>query len=160
MPHTDPKAQATSLPYPYEPPTQPMSAAAFGPVFKAMAWFILLALMVWCWRLKIDWRSAQGTWLAVVWAMLAFMVWHIQRSRIVLDHLAIEQSWMWRRRVTLGELAYVKIMRIRGLEHLVAPRIYVRNLGGKFTFFYCHDRAMLDEFARIAQALRQHEQRV
>jgi hypothetical protein len=36
----------------------------------------------------------------------------------------------------------------------------VRNLGGKFTFFYCHDRAMLDEFARIAQALRQHEQRV
>ena len=160
MPSTELNEQAPALPYPYQPLAQAMDASAFGPVFKAMAWFIVLALMAWFWRLDIDWQSGQGAWCAMVWAMLAFMVWHIQRSRIVLDHEAIEQSWMWRRRVTLGELAYVKIMRIRGLEHLVAPRIYVRNLGGKFTFFYCHDHAMLEEFTRLAQALRQHEQRV
>jgi len=136
-----------------------MQAAAFGPVFKTLAWTILLALVVWFWRLDMDWASRQGAFSAMVWAMLAFMVFHIQRSRIVLDHQAIEQSWMWRRRVTLKELAFVKVMRIRGLEFLIAPRIYVRNLGGTFSFFYCHDRALLDEFSRLAEALKRHEQR-
>ena len=162
MPHTESNESnepTTALPYPYQPPARAMSAAAFGPVFKAMAWLIVLALLVWFWRLEIDWSSRQGLWCSVVWAMLTFMVWHIQRSRIQLDPEAIEQSWMWRRRVALRELAYMKIMRIRGLEHLVAPRVYVRTLGGAFVFFYCHDRGMLAEFTRIAQALHQHEQR-
>jgi len=150
---------AFSLPYPYQPPAQPMSAPAFGPVFRTLAWSIVLALLVWFWRLGMDWTSRQGALSAVVWAMLAFMVFHIQRSRILLTPDAIEQTWMWRRRVMLKELAFVKVMRIRGLEFLVAPRIYVRNLGGTFTFFYCHDSALLDEFARLAEALKQHEQR-
>ena len=91
--------------------------------------------------------------------MLAFIAWHIQRSRIILDSVAIEQTWMWRRRVALQELALVKVIRIRGLEHLIAPRIYVRNLGGKFTIFYCQDRTMLEEFARLSEALKRHEYR-
>jgi hypothetical protein len=91
--------------------------------------------------------------------MLAVIVWHIQRSRIRIDQEAIEQTWMWRRRLALRELAFIKVMRVRGLEFLIAPRIYARNLGGTFAFFYCSDRAMLDEFARLAEALRQHEQR-
>jgi len=149
-----------ALPYPYQPPAQAMGAPAFGLVFKMLAWAILLALLLWFWRLGMDWASRQGAWSAVVCAMLAFNAWHIQRSRIHLTTEAIEQSWMWRRRVTLRELAFVKVMRIRGLEWLIAPRIYVRNLGGTFTFFYCHDRAMLDEFGRLADALKWHEQRV
>lgn len=160
MPLTSDDKQPAGLPYPYQPPAPPLIAQAFGPVFKTMAWFILLALLVWFWRLDLDWMSRQGGWCAVVWAMLAFMVWHIQRSRIVLDAQAIEQTWMWRRRTPLKELAFVKVIRIRGLEFLIAPRIYVRNLGGTFTIFYCHDRALLQEFARLAEALKQHEQRI
>ena len=148
------------LPYPYRAPAQPMQGPAFGPLFKALAWAILLGLLAWIWRLDFAWGSTQGAWVALAWGMLAFIVWHIQRSRIQIDQNAIEQSWMWRRRIALRDLAYVKIMRIRGLEHLVAPRLYVRNLGGTFTFFYCHDRAMLEEFTRLAEALRQHEHRV
>ncbi len=147
------------LPYPYQPPAQTMSGHAFGPVFKALAWFILLGLLVWIVRLDFDWRSSHGVLVAVAWAMLAFIVWHIQRSRVRLDGQTIEQSWMWRRRMALRELAFIKVMRVRGLEFLIAPRIYARNLGGTFAFFYCHDRALLDEFTRLAQALRQHEHR-
>lgn len=149
----------TPLPYPYQPPPQAMNGQAFGPVFKAMAWSILLTLLVWIWRLDFDWRSSQGALVAAAWAMLAYIVWHIQRSRIVLDAEKIEQTWMWRRRLALRELAFIQVMRVRGLEFLIAPRIYARNLGGTFTFFYCSDRAMLDEFARLAEALRQHEHR-
>ena len=148
-----------ALPYPYQPPAQPLRGPAFGPVFKALAWLILLGLLVWVWRLEFDWSSRQGALVVVAWAMLAFMAGHIQRSRIVLDQEKIEQTWMWRRRMALRELAFVKVMRVRGLEFLIAPRIYARNLGGTFTFFYCSDRAMLDEFARLAEALRQHEHR-
>ena len=147
------------LPYPYEAPVQAMTGQAFGPVFKMLAWSILLALLVWIWRLDFDWRSSQGALVAAAWAMLAFMAWHIQRSRIRLDQEAIEQSWMWRRRLALRELAFIQVMRVRGLEFLIAPRIYARSLGGTFTFFYCSDRALLDEFARLAEALRQHEHR-
>lgn len=148
---------APVLPYPYQPPAQTMSGQAFSPVFKTLAWAIVLGLLVWIGRLNFDWRSSQGAWIAVAWAMLAFIVWHIQRSRIVLDQEAIEQSWMWRRRLALRELAFIQVLRVRGLEFLIAPRIYARNLGGTFTFFYCHDRALLDEFARLAEALKQHE---
>ena len=147
------------LPYPCTPPGQPMSGPAFGPVFRLLAWSILLALAVWIWRLQPDWRSSQGAWVGVAWAMLAFICWHIQRSRIVLDGEKIEQTWMWRRRMSLRELAYLKVMRVRGLEFLIAPRLYARNLGSTFSFFYCADKAMLDEFARLAEALRQHEHR-
>ena len=155
-----PQNEASSaLPYPYQPPAEPMLAPAFGHVFKTLAWAIVLALLVWFWRLDIDWQSRQGALSAVVWAMMAFTGWHIQRSRITLGPDAIEQSWMWHRRVTLRELAYVKVMRVRGLEFLIAPRIYVRNLGGTFSFFYCHDSRLLDEFSRLAEALKQHEQR-
>lgn len=149
----------SSLPYPYEPPAQAMHGQAFGLVFKTLAWLILLALLAWFWRLDIVWQSRQGALCAVVWAMMALIVWHIQRSRTTLDSEAITQTWMWRRRVPLKELAFVKVMRVRGLEFLIAPRIYVRNLGGTFSFFYCHDRAMLEEFVRLAVALKQHEQR-
>jgi hypothetical protein len=141
------------------PPDSALSASAFGPVFKAIAWLILVALLVWFWRLDLNWASSQGAWCAVVWAMLAFIAVHIQRSQIRLDGQAIEQTWMWRRRMALHELAFMKVMRIRGLEHLVAPRLYVRTLGGSFAFFYCSDRALLDEFARLAQALQHHAHR-
>ena len=59
--------------------------------------------------------------------------------------------------MALREFAFLKVMRVRGLEWLVAPRIYARNLGGTFVFFYCYDRALLDEFASLAEALRRHE---
>ena len=156
MPHHD---VPSPLPYPYAPPDRALRAQAFGLVFKTLGWSMVLALLIWFWRLGIDWSSRQGALCAVVWAMLAFMIFHIQRSRIVLDGKTIEQTWMWRRRMALHELAFIKVMRVRGLEFLIAPRIYARNLGGTFSFFYCSDRAMLDEFARLAEALRQHEHR-
>ena len=115
-----------------------------------------LGLGVWSLRLDIDWGTSHGGWVALVWAMLTCIAVFIQRSRTVLDAQAIEQSWMWRRRVGLHELALLKVMRVPGLEFLIAPRIYVRTLSGRFQFFYCHDRAMLEEFARLGQALQQH----
>lgn len=144
------------LPYPYEGPAQALSGAAFGPLFKALAWAMSLGLGAWTWRLEMDWRSSHGAWVALAWAMLVCIAWFIQRSRTTLDAQGIEQSWMWRRQVALRELALLKVMRVPGLEFLIAPRIYARTLSGRFHFFYCHDRRVLEEFGRLSEALRQH----
>ena len=37
-------ATATALPYPYVPPQPALQGAAFGPVFKTLAWGIVLGL--------------------------------------------------------------------------------------------------------------------
>ena len=34
-------ASATALPYPYVPPSPALQGAAFGPLFKALAWAIV-----------------------------------------------------------------------------------------------------------------------
>ena len=144
------------LPYPYEGPAQALAGPAFGPLFKALAWAMSLGLVAWTWRLGIDWRSSHGAWVAVACAMLVCIAWFIQTSRTQIDAQGIEQTWMWRRQVALRELALLKVMRVPGLEFLIAPRIYARTLSGRFHFFYCHDPRVLEEFRRIAVALRDH----
>ena len=151
----DAPPQARTLPYPYQPPAQAMIGPAFGPAFKLLTWTILLALAVWIARLDFDWRSSQGAWVAVAWAMLAFIAWHIQRSRVRIDSQMVEQSWMWRKEMGLQDLLLVQILRVPGLDWLIAPRVYVRNMTGKFAFFYCSDPALLAELQRLSQTLVQ-----
>ena len=54
----------------------------------------------------------------------------------------------------LRELAYGKIIRVRGLEWLIAPRLYVRTLMGKFAVFYAADPKMLAQFERLVLELK------
>lgn len=159
MPENPAARNPGTLPYPYNPPLEVITGRSFGPVFRALAWMILLSLLAWVWRLGFDWQSTHGAWVGVAWIMLAYIVVHIQRSRIRLDGECIEQTWMWRRRMALRELAFVKIMRVRGLEFLIAPRIYARSLSGTFVFFYCYDQTLLKEFDCLARALKLHEHR-
>jgi hypothetical protein len=67
----------------------------------------------------------------------------------------IHQSWLWDKQMELRELAYAKLIRIPGLDWLIAPRLYARTLNGKFAVFYTADRAMLEEFERLVQELRE-----
>jgi hypothetical protein len=57
-----------------------------------------------------------------------------------------------------GELAYAKLMRIRGLEWLVAPRFYVRTLVGKFAVFYVTDATVIEECERLSAELKAFRQ--
>jgi len=55
----------------------------------------------------------------------------------------------------LGELAYGKLIRVRGLDWLIAPRLYVRTLMGKFAVFYAASPAMVAEFERLVAELKE-----
>ena len=58
----------------------------------------------------------------------------------------------------LGNLAYAKLIRVRGLDWLIAPRLYVRTLDGKFAVFYAASPQLLKAFERLGSSLKTFRQ--
>jgi hypothetical protein len=93
-------------------------------------------------------------WPIAALAIMAYTWWHIQTSKTTLTSDELLQTWMWNKKMALGELAYGKLIRVRGFDWLIAPRLYVRTLMGKFAVFYAADGKMLDEFERLVRELQ------
>jgi hypothetical protein len=53
----------------------------------------------------------------------------------------------------VDELAYAKLIRLRGFDWLIAPRLYARTHGGKFASFYASTPDVLAQFESISQKL-------
>ena len=115
------------------------------------------------WMFKL-WRGpsdalGMSTAAALGWplprlAIMLYTWWHIVTSRTTLTAEELHQGWVWDKNMELGELAYGKLIRVRGLDWLIAPRLYVRTLLGKFAVFYAADPAMLAEFERLVAELK------
>lgn len=91
-------------------------------------------------------------------AGMALMVWtwfSIMRSRTRLDATGLHQRWIWDKNMAYDDLAYAKLIRIRGLDWLIAPRVYVRTLMGKFSVFYGATPQLLADFERLVVELRE-----
>jgi hypothetical protein len=146
-------------PFRFTPSTGPIEGPAFSVVFKLLALAIVIGSAAWFVRLWMDGKVAGGTvsiltWFLAALAMMAYTGWWIVRSRTRLDGQALHQSWMWDKKMDLRELAYGKLVRVRGLEWLVAPRLYVRTLTGKFAVFYAADPRLIADFERLVVELR------
>ncbi len=140
-------------------PTQPgASSPAFSVAFKALATLIVALGATW---LASLWRAgALGTgsssglvWLLSGLALMLYTWWHILRSRTRVDETALYQSWVWDKQLELRELAYCRLIRVRGLDWLIAPRLYARTLMGKFAVFYATDPVLLADFERLVREL-------
>lgn len=117
-------------------------------VFGAAAWLVLL------WRSgKLGSGSSLAGWFVAGEAMMLYTWWCIVRSVTTLAGDEIRQTWMWTKRMELRELAYVRVIRVRGLDWLIAPRLYARTLLGKFAVFYAAEPQMVAEFERLAAQL-------
>ncbi len=86
---------------------------------------------------------------------MAFTLVSIYRSKTTLTDNTLKQTWIWDKEVVLPELVYAKLIRIKGLDWLIAPRLYVRTMMGKFTVFYTADKAMIAEFQKLVIAIQQ-----
>lgn len=138
-----------------------IGAAAFSRTFKALAILMVLgcgAALVWLWRVDQHVSSMGVSWFSAGWLLMAITGWFILRSRTGLDSLGLHQSWIWDKRMPFGELAYGKLIRVKGLEWLIAPRLYVRTLDAKFAVFYAASPALLAEFERLCAELKQFRQ--
>ncbi|MDB5873421.1 MAG: hypothetical protein JWQ07_2863 [Ramlibacter sp.] len=136
-----------------------MQGPAFSPFFKLLAGALVLGISYWFVRLGLDGKVVGGavsimSWFLAALAMLLYTCWHILRSVTTLDGERLQQTWVWQKKMDLRELAYGKLIRVRGLEWLVAPRLYVRTLMGKFAVFYAADPRMISEFERLVAELK------
>lgn len=140
-------------------PGAPVEGPAFSLAFKLIATVIVGACAL---GLAQSWRagslgSARTGGLGWFIAGMVLMAWTwiaILRSRTRIDGKGLYQRWIWDKHMTFDDLAYGKLIRVRGLDWLIAPRLYVRTLMGKFTVFYGATPQLVAEFDRLVKELR------
>ncbi|MBC7600004.1 MAG: hypothetical protein H7238_13435 [Polaromonas sp.] len=147
-------------PFRFQPNTGgPVEDAAFSPLFKLLATAIVGGCAFWLARLLTSGALATPRTTGVVWfvaglTMMGWTWWHILRSRTRISSEGLHQGWIWDKHMPFDDLAYGKLIRVRGLDWLIAPRLYVRTLMGKFMVFYGASPALVAEFEQIVKELK------
>jgi hypothetical protein len=145
-------------PFRFEPAGGAHEGAAFSLPFKAQGVALELLPAGWLASLWTQGKAPGGAvsilaWFLAALAMMAWTAWAIVRSRTRITADAVEQTWVWHKQLPIRELASARLVRVRGLEWLVAPRLYLRTLTGKFSVFYAADATLLAECERLAREL-------
>lgn len=155
--------EETPLPtHPHFTPRQErLEGPAFGVGFRLMATGLMLGLTLWGGRLvlgsQLDQFNQNAMLLGLLaFAVLAYMWWVMVRSRITLTRNTLSQTWFWQKSTPLSHIGYARFMRLRGLEWLVAPRLYVRTGPGPFVAYHAATPELWAEFEAMAQQLQRH----
>ena len=152
-------------PFRFEPSQgDAVEGQAFSLPFKLLATVIVGGCAFWLAQL---WSvgalgSAKTGGLGWFLAGIALMGWtwfHIMTSRTRIDRTGLHQRWIWDKQMAFDDLAFGKLIRVRGLDWLIAPRLYVRTLVGKFAVFYAATPELIAEFERLVAELKQARKR-
>ena len=157
---SEPLSQALGPPaFRFHPASgEPLQGAAFSPVFKLLATAMLLGTAGWFAHLWLGGKVSGGavsilSWFLAALGLMACTWWSIVRSVTRLGAGELNQTWLWHKKMALRDLAYAKLIRVRGLDWLVAPRLYLRTLDGKFAVFHAADPRMIAQFERLVAEL-------
>lgn len=146
-------------PFRFTPGAGAGSSPAFSKPFKVLATVIVFACaiaLVRAWlATRADGLGVGGGWFLAGLGLMLYTWWHILRSTTRIAADGLYQSWVWNKQMDMRELAYGKLIRVRGLEWLIAPRLYVRTLMGKFAVFYAASPEMIGEFERLVRELKE-----
>ncbi len=154
-------------PFRFELQAAKEEGAAFSVAFKTLTCSVVVFCGYWLVSLWLQGKFGGNAdleglrtagWFILGWCLLACTAWFVVISRIFIDAAGISQTWMWTKHFDFDDLAVAQLIRIRGLEWLIAPRLYVRTLAGKFSVFYVSDAAVLIEMERLSQELRAFRQ--
>lgn len=133
-----------------------MTSASFSLPFRVLAVALLLGLAFWAYQLHgPQMVQMDYVWLWAAWGIMAYTVGHLVMGKTHLNSQTLEQTWIWHKKVDLRDLAYVKLIRIPGMDAIVAPRLYARTLMGKFTVIYACSPDMIEEFRRMQAELKE-----
>lgn len=148
-------------PFRFEPSQgDAVEGPAFSLPFKLLATVIVGGCAFWLAQL---WSvGALGTartgglgWFLAGIVLMGWTWFHIMTSRTRIDRHGLHQRWIWDKHMALDDLAFGKLIRVRGLDWLIAPRLYVRTLVGKFAVFYAATPELIAEFERLVAELKQ-----
>ncbi|MES2945485.1 MAG: hypothetical protein V4772_21675 [Pseudomonadota bacterium] len=146
-------------PFRFIPGAAAKASPAFSMTFKVLATVLVFAcaagfVQTWLGGRASPGQATGGGWFIAGLLLMLYTWWHILRSATHIDTEGLHQTWVWDKHMELRELAYGKLIRVRGLEWLIAPRLYVRTLMGKFAVFYASSPEMIAEFERLASELK------
>lgn len=131
----------------------PVEGPAFPLLVKIMATVLMLAMVYWGVgaEQQIIWREfSSGAAVLFGGALLITVVAYvwILKSRTSIDAQAIEQTWIWKRRVLLADITQAKFIYVPYLSWLIAPRLIVRA-GPGVSVFYSASPQVQRVFARF-----------
>jgi hypothetical protein len=132
---------------------------AFSIPFRILALLMVEGAAWWGYRL---WSSGKlGTsittsafWLLAALVLMCVTVFFVFRSVTSISASHIKQSWIWDKEMPVADLAYVKLIRLKGFDWLIAPRLYARTHGGKFASFYAANANVLQQFELLSAKLK------
>jgi len=126
---------------------------AFTTLIKLLASVLVGALIVWGARASrsMDWQafslSAGLVWAAALAIVLVVYYW-ILTSRTSIKNGVIEQTWVWKKQVSVAEIRQAKFIYLPALSWLIAPRLIVRT-GPVMSVFYTAHPAVQRAFAAL-----------
>lgn len=129
--------------------------ASFAVGTQWLATTLVLALAVMAWRnldhpLVRELSTHLSAFALVAAAIVAVGYWGVLYSRTSIDGHEIRQSGLLPRRVALADIGQLKLIRVRGLEWLITPRLVVRTRGSGLSTFYCADTCVLRAVEQLA----------
>ena len=143
-------------------PAGTLTVPAFSRTFRVVATAVVGGTAAWMAYLGLlgtllpedgaAWRSLALPLVAL--AMFLYTWWCIQTSRTTLTDAVLHQSWVWDKKMDLHEMGYARLIRVRGLEWLIAPRLYARTVTGRIAVFYAADPDMLARFEQLVAELK------
>ncbi len=145
-----------------------MISSAFSKTFKLLTLGIVTFSASWMYQLWSSGKLAANSNLApsngLIWLLCGLMLMVYTLVSIYTSKTTLEgdlesggmlrQTWIWDKEVSLKEIAYAKLIRARGFDWLIAPRLYVRTVMGKFTVFYATDPEMIEAYRKLVVTIQ------
>jgi hypothetical protein len=137
---------------------QIISGKAFSVAFRVMALLLVEGVAWWAYVLWSNGKlgntlNSSQLWLLAALVLMFITVFYVFRSVTSVSNSHLKQSWIWNKEMSVSDLAYVKLIRLRGFDWLIAPRLYARTHGGKFASFYASTPEVLNQFEKISYKL-------
>lgn len=132
-------------------------SAAFPPLLRTLAVVLVVDLFAFAiWSLPslrtADWTTSALVVMGIAALCVVWVGYWIVYSRTRLEGDMLVQTWLWDKRVKAQDVAQLKLVHIRMLERLIAPRLLVRRRMGGITWFHAYDPQVLIAFGeQVAQ---------
>ncbi len=128
-----------------------LESAAFPPLLRTLAVVIVIDLFaIALWTLpslrETRWSTSSLVVFGLAGLCVAWVGYWIVYSRTRLEGDELVQTWLWTKRVRAQDAAQLKLVHIRMLERVVAPRLLVRRRHGGITWFHACDPQVLIAF--------------
>lgn len=99
-----------------------------------------------------SWSTSSLVVLSLAAIGVVWMGYWIVYSRTRLEGNVLSQTWLWNRRAEAREVTQLKLVHLRPLQRVMAPRLLVRRRNGAIAWFHSADPRLLMAFSeRVAR---------